>query len=109
VIIYKARGGTLNPEHTELYTYKTWWYLAGPEAESSKCYKQIARIRIPVLLIQGSEDAELRPEEANDLAGIARNAGNGDVSAIYLDADHDFDGKEKELGEAIKEWLGRRF
>jgi pimeloyl-ACP methyl ester carboxylesterase len=109
VIIYKARGDTLNPEHTELYTYKTWWYLAGPEAESSKCYRQIARIRIPILLIQGRQDAELGPEEANDLARIAQNAGNQDVSAFYLNADHDFDGKEEELGDAIKKWLGRRF
>jgi pimeloyl-ACP methyl ester carboxylesterase len=109
VIIYKARGDTLNPEHTELYTYKTWWYLAGPEAESSKCYKQIARIRIPILLIQGRQDAELEPGEADDLARTAQNAGNRDVSALYLDADHNFDGKAEELGEAIKKWLGRRF
>lgn len=109
VIIYKARGDTLNPEHTELYTYKTWWYLAGPEAESSKCYRQIARIRIPILLIQGRQDAELGPEEANDLAKIAQNAGNQDVSAFYMNADHNFDGKEEELGNAIVKWLGRRF
>jgi pimeloyl-ACP methyl ester carboxylesterase len=109
VIIYKARGDTLNPEHTELYTYKTWWYLAGPEAESSRCYKQIRRVRIPILLIQGREDAELGPEEANDLARIAQESGNKDVSAIYLDADHNFEGKEEELGEVIKKWLGRRF
>jgi pimeloyl-ACP methyl ester carboxylesterase len=109
VIIYKARGGTLNPEHTELYTYKTWWYLAGPEAESSRCYKQIRRVRIPILLIQGSEDAELGPGEADDLARIAQESGNKDVSAIYLDADHNFEGKEEELGEVIKKWLGRRF
>jgi pimeloyl-ACP methyl ester carboxylesterase len=109
VIIYKARGDTLNPEHTELYTYKTWWHLAGPEAESSRCYKQIRRVRAPILLIQGREDAELGPEEANDLARIAQESGNNDVSAIYLDADHDFEGKEEELGEVIKKWLGRRF
>jgi pimeloyl-ACP methyl ester carboxylesterase len=109
VIIYRARGDTLNPEHTELYTYKTWWYLAGPEAESSKCYKQIAGIRIPILLIQGSEDAELGPGEASDLARVAQNAGNKDVSAFYLNANHNFDGKEEELGETIKKWLGRRF
>jgi pimeloyl-ACP methyl ester carboxylesterase len=109
VIIYKARGNTLNPEHTELYTYKTWWYLAGPEAESSKCYKQIARIKIPILLIQGRQDEELGPKEAGDLAQIVKNAGNGDVNAFYLNAGHDFEGKEGELGEAIKKWLDRRF
>jgi len=109
VIIYKARGNTLNPEHTELYTYKTWWHLAGPEAESSKCYRQIRNVRMPILLIQGSQDAELAAGEANDLARIARDSGNKYVSAVYLDADHNFEGKEEELGEVFKNWLGRRF
>lgn len=109
VIIYKARGSTLNPEHTELYTYKTWWHLAGPEAESSKTYRQIRNVKLPILLIQGREDIELGPGEADDLAGIARNSGNRDVSVVYLDADHNFDGKEEELGEVIKNWLGGRF
>ena len=109
VVIYKARGNTLNPEHTELYTYKTWWYLAGPEAESSKCYKQVAGIKIPILLIQGRQDEELGPAEASDLAQIAKDAGNRDVNAFYLNAGHDFEGKEDELGEAIKKWLDGRF
>lgn len=109
VIIYKARGDTLNPEHTELYTYKTWWYLAGPEAEAAKCFKHISKIRIPILLIQGREDDELRPKEAQNLAQIAEQAGNRDVTAFYLDANHNFDGKEEELGEVIKKWLDRRF
>jgi pimeloyl-ACP methyl ester carboxylesterase len=109
VIIYKARGDTLNPEHTELYTYKTWWYLAGPEAEAAKCFKHISKIRIPILLIQGREDDELGPNEAEGLAQIAQKAGNTDVTALYLDANHNFDGREEELGETIKMWLGRRF
>lgn len=109
VIIYKARGNTLNPEHTELYTYKTWWLLAGPEAESSKTYRQIRNVKLPILLIQGREDAELGPGEADDLARIARDSGNRDVSVVHLDADHNFEGKEEELGEAIKKWLGGRF
>ncbi len=75
MVIYRARGDTLNPEHTELYTYKTWWFLAGPEAESAKCYKQITEINIPLLLIQGRRDQDLRPEEAEDLASLAAHAG----------------------------------
>jgi len=101
VIIYKARGDTLNPEHTELYTYKTWWYLAGPEAEAAKW--------IPILLIQGREDDELGPDESEKLAQIAQKAGNHDVTALYLDANHNFDGKEEALGIVIRQWLDRRF
>ena len=109
MIIYKARGDTLNPEHTELYTYKTWWHLAGPEAESSRSYKQISDVKLPIILIQGREDAELGAGEADGLATIARDSGNSDVSVVYLDADHNFEGKEEELGDVIKEWLDRRF
>ena len=107
MVIYRARGDTLNPEHSELYTYKTWWFLAGPEAESAKCYKQITEINIPLLLIQARRDQDLRPEEAEDLASLAAHAGNGDASAIYLDAAHDFEGCEEILGEAVTGWLDR--
>ena len=109
IVIYRARGETLNPEHAEVYTYKTWWFLAGPEAEPAKCYKQITGINIPLLLIQGRDDKDLRPDEASDLAGLAVEAGNRDASALYLDAGHDFDGCEETLGEAVAGWLDRRF
>lgn len=109
IIIYKARGETLNPEHTELYTFKTWWFLAGPEADPAKCFKQIGNIKIPVFLIQGLEDDILAPDEARNLAAIAEKAGNNDVSAFYMHADHNFEGKEEELGKVIIKWLDKRF
>jgi pimeloyl-ACP methyl ester carboxylesterase len=109
IIIYRARGDTLNPEHTELYTYKTWWYLAGPEAEAAKCDKQIGRVKVPILLIQGSEDDTLGPDEARDLACVAREAGNEDATALYLKANHTFESSEEELGSAIVQWLDERF
>lgn len=108
MVIYRARGNTLNPEHAELYTYKTWWFLAGPEAESAMCYRQITGIRVPVLLIQGTGDEDLRPGEAEDLARLARSSGNDDASAVYLDSGHDFQDREDELGEAIIKWLDER-
>ncbi len=109
IIIYRARGDTLNPEHTELYTYKTWWYLAGPEAESAKCNNQIGKIKIPILLIQGAKDDTLGLEEARDLARIAQDAGNRDVSALYIKANHSFENAEEELGAAIVKWIDDRF
>lgn len=109
VIIYRASGDTLNPEHSELYTFKTWWYLASPEAESAKCFKQIEKVKIPILLIQGRDDDILKPDEALELAQIAKNAGNQDVSSTYMDAAHRFEGKEKELGQEIIKWLDARF
>lgn len=109
ILIYKARGNTYKPEHTEIYTYKTWWFLAGPEAEGAKAYKQIERIKIPILLIQGWYDDIINPQETHDLARLAIDAGNRDVSAFYVNTGHTLEGKEEELGDIIIKWLDRRF
>ena len=105
----KARGNTFKPEHTEIYTYKTWWYLAGPEAEDAKGYIQIKNIMKPILLIQGWNDEVVRSNETHDLAQVAIEAGNDDVSAFYLNTGHALIGKEEELGDIITRWLDRRF
>ena len=109
ILIHKARGDSYKPEHTEIYTYKTWWFLAGPEAEKAKAYMKIAKIKIPMLLIQGWYDDVVDPQETHDLAQLAIQAGNEDVSAFYVNAGHKFDGKEEELGDIIVRWLDRRF
>ncbi len=109
ILIYRARGDTYQPEHTEIYTYKTWWFLAGPEAEGAKGYKQIEQIKIPILLIQGWYDDIVDPRETYDLAQIALDAGNKDVSAFYVNTGHTLEGKEDELGDIIIKWLDRRF
>ncbi|MCI0454333.1 MAG: alpha/beta hydrolase [Candidatus Dadabacteria bacterium] len=109
ILIYKARGDTYRPEHTEIYTYKTWWFLAGPEAEGAKAFKQIERIKIPILLIQGWHDDIIDPIETFELAQISLDAGNKDVSAFYVNTGHTLEGKEDELGDIIVKWLDRRF
>jgi len=109
IIIYKARGNTYLPEHTELYTYKTWWNLASPEAESAKGYKQIEKIKIPILLVQGWHDEVVSHEETYHLAQVARDSGNNNVSVFFIDGGHAFLGKEKELGDIVVGWLNSRF
>lgn len=109
ILIYKARGDTYRPEHTEIYTYKTWWFLAGPEAEGARAYKQIEKIKIPILLTQGWHDDVIDPIETFELAQISLDAGNKDVSAFYLNTGHTLEGKEDELGDIIIKWLDRRF
>jgi len=108
-LIYRARGNTYRPEHTEIYTYKTWWFLAGPDAEGAKTYKQIDQIKIPILLIQGWHDDIIDSIETFDLAQIALNAGNKDVSAFYVNTGHTLEGKEDEVGDIVIKWLDRRF
>jgi pimeloyl-ACP methyl ester carboxylesterase len=109
ILVYKARGDTFRPEHTEIYTYKTWWFLAGPKAETAQAYMKMERIKIPILLIQGWHDDIVNPQECYDLARMALDAGNKDVSALYVNAGHTFEGKEEELGDIIVRWLNRRF
>ncbi len=108
IIIRKARGDSFRPEHCEIYTYKTWWFLAGPEAASTKTHKQIENVKVPTLLIQGWDDKVVHPNETHDLSQRATEAGNNDVSAFYLNAGHALEGKEEELGEIIANWMQRR-
>jgi len=108
VLIFKARGDSFKPEHTEIYTYKTWWFLVGPEAESSKSYKQIKNIKVPVLLVQGWYDDVVDARETHDLAQCAIEAGNEDVSKVFVDAGHTLEDKEVELGDIINKWLDKR-
>jgi pimeloyl-ACP methyl ester carboxylesterase len=108
ILIHKARGDTYLPEHTEIYTHRTWWHLAGPEADEAKSYMQIKNIRIPIILIQGWYDEVVDPKETYELAQVALDAGNKDVSAFYVNASHTFEGKEEELGDVIIRWLDRR-
>ena len=109
ILIRKAHGTTYLPVHTEFYTLRTWWAMAGPEAEGTKAYKHISQIKVPILLIQGRQDTIVEPEEMDDLARIAREAGNKDVTQYYVDANHTFFGKHSELGQIIIKWLNDRF
>ncbi len=104
-----AHGETFLPEHTDVYTLKTWWALAGPEAEGTKTHKHIGTIKVPILLAHGRYDDFIEQREFEDLARIAREAGNNDVTQACLETGHKFDGKHGELGEIVVKWLNRKF
>ena len=108
-MVKKAHGPTHLPEHTEVYTLKTWWALAGPEAHGAKAHKHIGAIKVPLLLIQGLHDDIIEPRETADLEGLAQDAGNPDVSSAYLAAGHTFQGQHAKLGQIIIRWLNDRF
>ena len=109
IVVKRAHGTTYRPEHTEVYTLKTWWALFGPEAEGTQNYENIARIKAPILLIHGLQDDMIDYGEFVELAQIAENAGNSDVMKLALDADHSMKGKHQELGRSIIDWLVGRF
>ena len=109
VLINKGHGDTCHPEHAEIYTLKTWWALAGPEAEEAMVYRHIGDIKVPLLLIRGLRDKFVEHREFEDLAQIARDSGNRDVTQVCLDANHNLDGKHDELGTEIIKWISDRF
>ena len=108
-VVNKAHGETYLPEHSEVYTLKTWWSLAGPEAEGTKAYKHIGQVKLPIFLVHPLHDDIIERREFEDLGKIATEAGNNDVTQLFPDAGHMFEGKHDELGQIIVKWFNDRF
>lgn len=109
IVIKQAHGPSSKPEHTEIYTLKTWWTLAGPEAEGPKPYLHVSQIAAPLLLVHGTGDEIIDAQECDALKKIASDSGNQDVSLLSLDAGHNMEGKHEELGLGIVKWMQARF
>ena len=109
VVIKRAHGRTKAPHHTEVYTLKTWWTLAGPRAEGPKTYKNIGSIKVPILLVHGSKDEFIESHEFTQLVKIAKEAGNKHVAHVCLDAQHTFKNKHDDLATVIIKWLNAKF
>lgn len=108
-VVKRAHGETYLPEHSEVYTLKTWWSLAGPEAEGAKAYKHIGRVEVPILIVHALHDDVVERREFEDLGKIAMDAGNSDVTQFFLEAGHTFEGRHDELGQITIKWLKDRF
>ena len=108
-VVKKAHGDTYLPQHSEVYTLKTWWSLAGPEAEGTKAYKHIGKVKVPILLVHALHDDIIERHEFEDLGKAAIDAGNRDVSQFFLDTGHTFEHKHDELGQIMVKWLKDRF
>lgn len=109
IVIKRAHGMTTQPVDTEIYTLKTWWALAGPEAEGPKAYRHIGKIKVPILLVHGVHDEMIDQHEFQALGQLGRDAGNCDVTLLELEADHTLEGKHDELGKTMVRWLQERF
>jgi pimeloyl-ACP methyl ester carboxylesterase len=105
-VIEHSRGPSAQPQHSEVYTYRTWWNSRGPKATAAKTHLQIAQVRAPILLVQGTTDIIVSPQEAEQLAEVARQGGNDDVEVSVIEgADHFFAGREFVTIEAVVRWL----
>jgi pimeloyl-ACP methyl ester carboxylesterase len=89
-VVYQAKGPNSEPISDEIFTYKTWWFMAGPEAHAAMPYKQIDKITLPILMIRGENDPIVEDWEAEALALIAQKSGNQNVRVKQIsDAGHD--------------------
>lgn len=105
-VIERSRGPTKQPRDSEVYTYRTWWHSRGPQADAAKTHLQIAQVRAPILMLQGTADSVVHPEEAQALATVARRGGNRNVQVVMIDgADHFYTGRELLAVQALTRWL----
>jgi len=89
-VVYQASGPSREPIHSEIFTYKTWWFMKGPEAHNAMVHKHIGKINWPILLIRGETDHLVEEWEPEALAQIVRDAGNKSVRVRQIpDAGHD--------------------
>ncbi len=105
-IVERASGPTLAPAHSEIWTYRTWWYSRGPDARHAVSADWVGKVGVPLALIQAGDDMIVPPGDGEELAAIARAAGAPDVrleSVPY--ANHVFSGREQLAAERCVAWL----
>jgi pimeloyl-ACP methyl ester carboxylesterase len=105
-VVYRSRGPTRGPNHSEVFTYRTWWHMVGPEAHRAMAYRHIAGIRLPMLMLRGEKDELTGPDDPEELARRAREAGNRHVRVRQLPgAGHDCMENAEAMLDEIEGWL----
>jgi alpha-beta hydrolase superfamily lysophospholipase len=83
-VVYQAKGPSREPINNEIFTYKTWWFMAGPEGHRAMACKQIGNVRLPILIMRGENDPLVEEWEPEELGKIARRAGNRRVKVKQI-------------------------
>ncbi len=96
----------LGPLGKALYTANHLVSLRGPQTRSDP-FANLARTSRPILIIHGLADRLADPSVADQLKESAGTGSQVQVVKI-AGADHRFRGHEKQLGEAIHQWLLQR-
>ena len=109
LIFYHSRGPNLEPLSDEIFTYKTWWFMVGPEAYGTMTYRHMDKIDLPVLILRGEKDHIVEAWEPGALAEVARKSGNENVRVRQVpDAGHDCmensDEMLKEIVQMLTKW-----
>jgi len=105
-IVYRAWGDSFNPVDGEMFTYRTWWYMRGPQAYYAKTCEIIENVKVPVLFIHGEDDDIVDVWEPKELKNIMNQSGNEDVTLRYIPgAKHDCVENPKDSIDAITKWI----
>lgn len=106
VVVSRAWGPTPKPTHFGIFTFRTWWFMKGPEATKTRAYELIPKVKIPILLLRGENDRLIENWETTELAAIANKSGNKDVTIKYIpDARHDCMENPVKTTDVIAEWI----
>lgn len=107
-VVYQSRGPSKEPLNSEIFTYKTWWFMSGPEAYNAMSYRQIGKIKLPILMIRGMHDFLVEDWEPEALAEIACESGNKDVKIVDIpEARHDCMENSDETLKAIIKMIAK--
>lgn len=107
-IVYRAWGPSFNPGDIEMFTYRTWWHMRGPEAKYAKTCDLISCIKLPILFLHGQNDNIVDPSEPKALLELLIDAGNEAEYVTIPDAKHDCMENPDAMIEAIVDWLQRQ-
>jgi hypothetical protein len=56
IIVYQSRGPSREPLSGEIFTYKTWWFMQGPEAHAVMSCRHMDKVQLPMLIMRGEND-----------------------------------------------------
>lgn len=105
-IIYRAWGSSISSFHSEVYTYKTWWFMRGPEARSSRTNELISEIKKPILFLKGESDHLVETWEVEKLIKHVKEAGNSKVKMEAIQkARHDCMENPGDTVRKIVDWI----
>jgi len=105
-IVYRAWGPSFNPGDIEMFSYRTWWYMRGPEAKYAKTCDLIDKIKLPILFIHGQNDDIVEPSEPKALLEILEQSGNDNVQFTFIpDAKHDCMENPDVMVDTIVKWF----
>ena len=105
-VIERSRGPTRRPQDSEVYTYRTWWHSRGPEAYAAMAFRQLPDVTVPTLLVQGTADQVVDPDEGQRQYDLMARSGNDQVQLVWVPgAGHFYKGQEVLLVDAIAAFL----